>query len=57
MSRPIHPNEATPYREMPINPALIHVFTSASKSIVPMLSKNALTGIKYPASNMIGGSR
>lgn len=57
MSRPTHPNEATPYREMPINPALIHVLTRASKSIVPMLSKNALTGIKYPASNMIGGSR
>jgi hypothetical protein len=49
MSRPIHPNETTPYKEMPINPALIHVFTRASKSIVPMLSKNALTSERYIA--------
>ena len=51
------PAHNTPHNETPIQIELSNVPMTAYKSIVPILSKKARFGMKYPASKMIGGKR
>lgn len=58
-------NSTPPYNEVKLNPqrvkpmqnVLNRVFPMAKSRIVPILSKNGLLGMKYPASRIIGGRR
>ena len=57
MDCPTHPQYETANSDRPISTVFISVFNTASVSTDPILSKNGLIGMKYPASKMMGGKR